>query len=567
MITRNFLGCSVLLMAGALTGCQHAGVAPIVATAASTPPAPAPQAAATSTPAPIPGTSKPTAEEPSTPDASPFIEGVRLGYPAQLSVVGKSALLGAEHLLFGIHDDRVTIDPALLEGLRRGDSSFPRVLGSMPDSAWSVDVSYMERTSHSTLSRFNGTEWQSADSILRGRNVIGISMWSGGRTLALVGDEYANQLDFVQLAGTRNVPLPQLDYVAKSNMGCVHGIAPMAMSALPSGEVFLVGTRCTVTDDDVAFHDVVVERWGAGQARGKVSVLPRLAKQEASAQLTSVVAASGNDVLVAGIRTPVAPDGTDAKDEAYLAHFDGHTWSAVPAPPTDHLDELQRAPDGKLWALANGELWTTINGAESITWERVPMPRFADETGVKVSSLWVQDTGAVWVTVGTDDFSYLLRTKRGAAPLSAPSDAQVSELASELDPAAAYNCESPTLVLLTLSRQAPKDADMPSVRAALRGHPELEGKAEFVELPFLTRRYLAVRGDSDTLSRTMEAVTRAHIPGVDPELRCINAEPTRVLQMDFSGPQPSAAKAAAKAAHIPNKKLDREPLDPRALDF
>jgi len=83
------------------------------------------------------------------------------------------------------------------------------------------------------------------------------------------------------------------------------------------------------------------------------------------------------------------------------------------------------------------------NGAESMTWERVPMPRFADETGTKVSSLWVQDTGAVWVTVGTDDFSFLLRTKRGAAPLSAPSDAQVTELASELDPAAAYNCENP----------------------------------------------------------------------------------------------------------------------------
>jgi len=65
----------------------------------------------------------------------------------------------------------------------------------------------------------------------------------------------------------------------------------------------------------------------------------------------------------------------------------------------------------------------------------------------------------------------------------------------------------------------------------------------------------------------MEAVTRAHIPGVDPELRCINTEPTRVLQMDFSGPQPPAAKAAAKTARIANKKLNREPLDPRGLDF
>jgi hypothetical protein len=45
---------------------------------------------------------------------------------------------------------------------------------------------------------------------------------------------------------------------------------------------------------------------------------------------------------------------------------------------------------------------------------------------------------------------------------------------------------------------------MPSMRSALRGHTELEGKAQFFELPSLTRRYLGLRGEMDTLLATQE---------------------------------------------------------------
>jgi hypothetical protein len=59
----------------------------------------------------------------------------------------------------------------------------------------------------------------------------------------------------------------------------------------------------------------------------------------------------------------------------------------------------------------------------------------------------------------------------------------------------------------------------------------------------------------------------SRLSGVDPELRCIHTEPTRMLQIDFSGPQPPARKSAAKSARSTTKKLNREPLDPRGLDF
>ena len=554
MIVRNVRRCMAWFVWAALSACQHASPAPRAANAGrlGTPPR-ALQAAAT--PAPL----APPALTPTPSESSPFIEGIRLGYSARLAVAGKTAFLSTEKLLLAVHDDQVTIDPALLEGLHPARSQFPRVFGSMPDAAWALEVSYAERTSRSTLSRWTGSEWVNADALLKAKNVIGISAWTGGRTLALVADDYSNQLGFVQLAGARGLTLPQLKRTAHNGDGCVHGIQPTAMSALASGEVFLAGALCSISEaDGVQNHGVVVERWQAGHALGKVLVLPGLAEQEASsAELTQIVAASGSDVFVAGVREPKSPAGDETHEQAYVAHFDGQAWQALPAPPVERIEELQRSAEGTLWALSSGDLWTTRIGLAS--WERVALPQMAAEAGEHaVSSFWVRSNSDVWATVGSDGFSYLLRTQRGAQSLSVPSDAQVAELSNAVDPMAAYHCESPTLVLLTLSRQAPANADVPSVRAALRGHTELEGKVQFIELPFLTRRYLGVRGELQALRLTRELLSQSNIAGVDPELRCLNAPPTRTLTMDFSGTKaavPEGGRAASLKVKNPRPGL------------
>jgi len=536
MFTSNFRKYSPWFVLSTLTACQHAAVAPASANAQAKPSVSVAQATPLSSASPL---SPATAVE--APDPSPFVEVVRLGYAARLDVAGQSTFLSTEKLLLGLHDDAVRIEPALLEGLKQERSQFPRVFGNMPESGWAIQTSYAERTSRSSLSRWTGSEWVNADSLLRDKNVIGISPWSNGRTLVLLASDYDKQLVFAQLGGTRGV-LPQLSRTPRDGYGCVHGIQPAAMSALPSGEVFLAATRCTVSaDEEQSIHGVIMHSWAPGQARAKVSTLPGLSETEAATgQINSIAAASGNDVFVAGARVPKAPAGEDVKDEAYVAHFDGAGWRAFSAPPVEGIDELQRTPDGKLWALSNGALWATVGSAsEHAAWQHVVMPRLANEAGENaVSSFWVQDNEQVWATLGSDGFSYLVRTKRGAAPLATPRDEQVAQLASAFDPMAAYQCESPTLMLLTLSRQAPKDADMPSVRAALRAHSELEGKAQLIELPFLTRRYLGLRGDMDTLLATQEILSNANIPGVAPELRCVNGEPTRTLALDFGGVKP-----------------------------
>ena len=546
MLFHSWRRYSPLFALTALSACQHAAVAPA---AASAPVVKAPASAVLPVAA---AATTPEQKAPEVIETSPFIEGVRLGYPARLAVAGKNAFLSTEKLLLGIHEDRVTIDPALLVGLHTESSAFPRVFGSMPEAGWAVEVSYAERTSRSTLSRWTGTEWLNADALLPRKNVISVSPWSAGRTLALVADPYSNQLAFVQLGGARGVPVPEFKTTKLNDFGCSRGIQPTAMSATSSGEVFLAGTLCSVSEGEgLTLHGTAVERWGAGQARGTLTTLPQLAEQEAAAaNLTSIIAVAGNDVFVAGARTLLAPEGKEAKDEAYVAHFDGKTWHTLSAPPTEDIEELQRSPDGKLSALAKGDLWATTGAASETTgWVRVALPRFASEAGEHaMSTFWVRGNGDVWATLGSEAFSYVVRTQRGAEPLTVPSDTEFAQLSQAFDPMASEQCENPTLVLLTLSRQAPQNADIPSIRAALRGHSELAGKAQFIELSFLTQRYVGVRGDRETLQQASDALLQSNIPGVNPQLRCLNAPATRTLAMDFSGKAPAlhATESAAR---------------------
>ena len=565
MFIRSWHQTSSLVLLGALSACTHAGQAPAAASApaAATPKTPIAAAPAAAEPAPVPVAVADTKDE------SPFVDGLRLGYVARLSPTGQSALLSTDKLLLAIRDDRVTIEPALLEGLHPGMSQFPRVVGSMPNAAWAVEISYAERTSRTTLSRWTGSEWAPASGTLGNKNLVALSGWSNGRALALVSDDYAKQLFFTQVAGPQGAPVPELPYAARNDFGCVHGIQPSAMSALPSGEVFLVGQRCKVgSDEQTVLDGYAALRWSAGKAQAKASALPKLSQQETmDAQLSSLVASAPNDVIVAGTRTPSAPDGQESKTEPYVARFDGQAWRTLSAPPTDRIDELQRAPDGKLWAVGNGDLWVTQGPAsETIAWERVALPRAATEGGDHaITSFWVKGADDVWATVGSEESSYLLRTKRGAESLGAPSGEAVNELTKALDPSAAYDCETPTLMLLTLSRQAPKDLDFPSIRAALRGHDELAGKVQLVEVPLLTRRYLGVRGDAEALERTEELFSQAAIPGVEPQRRCLKVEPTRTLTVDFRGPK--SDPPVKRDPKVPSKRSRAALMDPLTLGY
>ena len=78
-----------------------------------------------------------------------------------------------------------------------------------------------------------------------------------------------------------------------------------------------------------------MQTWAPGHTRGKISDLPGLSEKEVeSAGATNIVAASRNDVLVAGALVPHSLEGQEPKQQAYVAHFDGTAWRTFSAPPS-----------------------------------------------------------------------------------------------------------------------------------------------------------------------------------------------------------------------------------------
>lgn len=492
------------------------------------------------------------------PEPSPFVEAVRIGGKAHLDIAGKRAFLATDLLLLAVEGDEVRVEPALLEGLQRGNTRYPRLFGNMPAAGWVVQTRYAERADRNALSRWSGSGWSNADRSLHAKDqdVVAVSSWSNGRMLMLVGSELETPWSFVQVGGSR-AALPQLPSTMRDDFSCLHALRPGALSALPTGEVFLAGNQCAAkTEDGVTTQGVIISRWARGEARAGVTLLPGLSEKDvASGEIRSILAVSGTDVWVAGTRQPHR-EYAEEPPSAYLAHFDGKSWRISSAPPVQHIDELQRAPNGRLWALADGQLWSAVGPvSESLGWAHVALPQLGAEAGPSsVGSFWVQDDQQVWATLDGADSTWLARTKRGRAPLSAPSDEQLAQLSNALDPMA--SCANWTLVLVDLARSTPQAADMPRARAALRGYTELEGHAQFIELSFLTHRYLAARGDSEALYAIREILSDAHIPELALELRCLSGPPTRILDVDFSALPGHEKKTSNRSRSTPDRLRD-----------
>ena len=99
MFIRSFQNHASWFVLCTVCACQHAAVAP------ASPPRPAVSVAQVARPAIESSATKGAPAEAATADASPFVEGVRLGYAAHLNIAGQSTFLTTEKLLLGLHDE------------------------------------------------------------------------------------------------------------------------------------------------------------------------------------------------------------------------------------------------------------------------------------------------------------------------------------------------------------------------------------------------------------------------------------------------------------------------------
>jgi hypothetical protein len=294
-----------------------------------------------------------------------------------------------------------------------------------------------------------------------------------------------------------------------------------SISALPTGEVFVLGTQC----DDAA---AAVEWWDA-DATEHFAVMPRDAKgimdlprvvagtwPVVSPQLGSIVAQAAKDVHVGGSRTGFA----------YLADFDGQQWHVVAPPMRAAITSMDGLPGASLWATtADGELWRRREGG---AWTQVDLGK------VRARRVRVGALNDVWIVA--DDA--VLRSIPATSVVTLPAlDPQQPQLDWGVEPATA-SCPSVFVALYTVARaDAAPNREFPKTRELLRGHREL-ASSRFVVTS--TGTFGAMVESLDVAKHLVE-VFRAGRPGTTANLLCETPVVARELRFEWNGDEVAQA--------------------------
>ena len=288
-----------------------------------------------------------------------------------------------------------------------------------------------------------------------------------------------------------------------------------SISALTTGEVFVLGTQC----DNAA---AAVEWWDADSTEHFAAMPPApkgimdLARVVAgtwpvvSPQLGSIVARSAKDVHVGGSRTGYA----------YLADFDGQAWRVVEPPMRAAITSMDGLPGASLWATtADGELWRKREGG---AWALVDIGKHRARR-VRVGGL-----DDVWIIA--DDA--VLRSIPVTSVVTLPAgDPQQPQLDWTFE-AATASCPSVFVALYTVPlADAAPNREFPKTRELLRGHREL-ASSRFVVTN--TGTFGAMVDSLDAAKHLVE-VFRAGRPGTSPNILCETPVVGRELRFEWKG--------------------------------
>ncbi len=330
-------------------------------------------------------------------------------------------------------------------------------------------------------------EWK--DGQVLGLRVSGSRMAPRGRSPGFVAPDKPPGARFDLLDDRIEPAWPQIDPT----------LIVITAAAAPKGELFLVGYR----GDD---RDLFVQRWdpNGGPATGVLDDLP------GRFTVHRLVVGAGDHAYLAG---------EQKHGKAYLAEFDGVTWSQEPVPEGKSIRDLALAPGGDLWAVLDLESETALHRRPAgRAWERVPLtavdlppgerwkydandkperiPRSAATSGpppalpIRVEARGDDD---VWVIAEVDDRDVLLRSAALPVPpvVIASHSRQYAALkdARPVEPwkpdAACTGSISPFVQLWTIPAGTADDAEVPAVEALVRStaplRPHIEGIYEFAD--------------------------------------------------------------------------------------
>jgi hypothetical protein len=339
--------------------------------------------------------------------------------------------------------------------------------------------------------------------------------WTQGRVLGLavyetpgagadtkVSDFEAARPRLDVVAGDTSVRPPDLD----------PDLCPDRLLALPTGEIFVVGQRCTT-------GAAWVQRFTAGDARGVEEKLAPPSSCDGPTWVRALDARRADDVWIAAenlCRTAGDAGDVDWPEHGYFARFDGHAWTTV-KPPAPSITSMSVAPDGTVWATSdagNSGLWRRAPGYD---WEEVALPAL-DATRptekLEARQVWAKTAADVWVVAGRYDThapvdkqyfgSVVLRAKT-APPVDVvrfPTDLDIRAASADVSVPLPANaaCARPFLPLERLPESAPAQFDYADLRAAAVGHPSFD-QVELREVVWKRERWIGATGDYEALER------------------------------------------------------------------
>lgn len=259
--------------------------------------------------------------------------------------------------------------------------------GRWPDNAWLTTQTQFSRSgSPPLLHRREGNFWKRQDTKkgLLQRTYASVITWHSGQVLGLrvyqvdpavyEDTEELSKAMQRKIAAAQAASRPGFDLLGEqptpAPMVIASGLVPVVGAAAPSGELFLLAHK---VGEDTSPR---VQRWGLTGEAAVAGKVDNLAKGMACELL---VVGAADEAYVACNR------GEDPAG-AYLARFDGATWSEEPGLKARHIDDLTIAPEGALYAVIQAaetddwkrELWR--RSARGTAWEPIELPelRFPD---------------------------------------------------------------------------------------------------------------------------------------------------------------------------------------------
>lgn len=306
-----------------------------------------------------------------------------------------------------VRGNRFDVDASLAKGLPPFVPGLFHsfIAGRWPDNAWAAVDRARDRNGDdvdSLVYRWTNDRWVEEQKYRKpSRCPTGLTPWTDDRMLLtrrIMGRGFipTGPADIEVLGGKPGAPAPRRSPPLDP---CSSGFnVDTAISALPSGEIFLLGRRCDprtlAGPDDLSTGLCAVERWPQGQRQPVVDVLPGPSVSEGDTEGWRLIVRSAAEAYVFGDVKPLK-----GEEQAVVWRFDGAAWNSEVLPPSlkvlvgvgvDREGTLWAAPAGAVWRRRAGQGWAPVE---------LPMGWREADGKIEVRGIVVQADGGVWVAV------------------------------------------------------------------------------------------------------------------------------------------------------------------------